>query len=458
MNSKILIIIFLCFTKIVTAQDSLRVETVVDSTFRTPQYETVFDDVFLSRQETTELFKWDPLAWLAQIDGGMGEQKIEYERKLNKAFSINSALSLSASSESSYYTTSRNILQAIGFSLSVEPRWYYQMGQKVAKKESANNLSGNYWGLKLGVEMIPQGWGKTLLSYEKLASDTFLTRLTAPNNQGTLKSYRLEANYGIQRRLFRSNYINFSFGLGIAKEDAIRIENAATSTISYRSFWRPYINNRVSFGFTFGKGSRVPKATIEKCELFQCFEEENKLLKINLLGFLKTLDKRNISGRATINYEFWILKNKNISVNSSLTINAKYLSPSNEKLSAFDKIALKDFKIAVAVEPRYYFQLKEQIARGKSAQNFSGFYWGLPLSLNYQDNNYPSYYPQYNLTGTSNNDKFTVIGGGVFGIQKKLFKNGYFDISGGGGLVSDIQFTRIGGPTFIGKFEFGFAF
>ena len=59
MNSKILIIIILCFAKIVTAQDTLRVETVVDSTFRTPQYETVFDDVFLSHQEAKWLFKAD---------------------------------------------------------------------------------------------------------------------------------------------------------------------------------------------------------------------------------------------------------------------------------------------------------------------------------------------------------------------------------------------------------------
>lgn len=457
MNAKILVISFLCFAKMLTAQDSLRIETVVDSTFKTPQYETVFDDVFLSRQETKELFKWDPLAWLTQLDGGMGEQKIEYERKLNQALSINTALSLSASSEESYYTASRNIFRSIGFSASVEPRWYYQMAQKIAEKQSANNLSGDYLGLKLGVELIPQGWSQIFLGFEKNATDTFSTQLTAKNKQKMLASYRLELNYGIQRRLFKRNYVNFSFGLGIAKEDAVRIDDATVPTLSYRSFWRPYINNRVSFGITFGKGSRTSKTSIEKCELFQCFEEGNNLLKINLLGLLKTLDKNNVSGRVAISYEFWLFPNKNISLNSALSVSAKYLSPANEQLLAFNKTSYRDFKVVSSIEPRYYFELKEQIARGNAAHNFSGFYIGLPLSLHYQKSNYPSYY-HVNTSNITRNNDLTILGGGVYGFQKKIFKNGYFDVNGGAALMSDKQLKRIDGFTFIGKMEFGLAF
>ena len=46
MKSKVLTIIFLCFTQLAFSQDPLRVETVVDSTFSPPQYFAVYDDVF----------------------------------------------------------------------------------------------------------------------------------------------------------------------------------------------------------------------------------------------------------------------------------------------------------------------------------------------------------------------------------------------------------------------------
>ena len=59
MKSKLFIITLLCFSKSLIAQDTLRVETVVDSSFKTPQYVAAYDDVFLSHQETKWLVKVD---------------------------------------------------------------------------------------------------------------------------------------------------------------------------------------------------------------------------------------------------------------------------------------------------------------------------------------------------------------------------------------------------------------
>ena len=457
MKYNLLIVILLCFSKTLIAQDALRVSTVIDSTFKTPQYEAVFDDVFLSHQETKQLFKWDPAAWFFSSDGGVNEQRFEYERKLSAAFSINTALFFHTSFASSRYAQSRNLMQSFGFSTSIEPRWYYQMAQKIATQQSANNLSGNYLGLKLGVEIIPPNWGSTLLGYENRMIDTFkfLRERIANNESHALKSYRLEASYGIQRRLFKRGYINFAFGLGIAKEEAVRIEDNANAVVSYRSFWRPYVNNRVSFGLVFGDGRRRGKTNIVSCDLFRCFEEENKLLKINLLGLLQTLDTRNISAKAGLSYEFWLLSHKNISLNSSVDLRGQYASQAREELMAIGKINYRTVKFTGGIEPRYYYKLKKSIAEGKSAHNFSGAYWGLPILYSYQSDNYPR-----NSSNQINNVDIdyiqkSLVAGISFGIQRKLFKNGYFDVSAG---IGRTFLTANNGLTFIGKFEMGFAF
>jgi hypothetical protein len=460
MKSKILTIIALCFAKILFAQDSIRVETVIDTAFKTPQYETEFEDVFLSHQEAKWLFKYDPLAWMVQNDGGVGEMRVEFERKLSQSFSLNTSWFFQLSTPASIYAQSRNIMQSYGFATNIESRWYYQMAKKIAANKSANNLSGNYWGLKLGAEIIPKGLGMVFLDYVK--KDTFFIQNTTHNDTKSLVSYRLEANYGIQRRLYKQGYINFSFGIGLAKEQSTRIESVAQSLLSYRSFWRPYFNNRVSFGWAFGGDKRKPKPNIVSCDLFRCFEEENKLLKINLLGLFKSLDPRNIAARTAISYEFWLLNDKNVSFNSTLSANGKYYSSSRTELNAWAKNAIKDIEAKLTIEPRYYNRLKRNMARGKSAHNFSGGYFGLPISYAVQSSNLPQTSDEYfnnNIRPTRNSQFMTISA--VFGIQKRIFKNGFWDFSAGPGYRKDglkPANSDNSGLNFVFRSELGFAF
>lgn len=460
MKSKILTIIVLCFAKTLFAQDSVRIETVVDTAFKTPQYIVAYDDVFLSHKETKWLLKFDPMAWLVAYDGGIGDLRMEFERKLNQSFSINTSTSFQISNPISLYPQSRNIMQSFGFSANIEGRWYYQMAKNIAKNKSANNLNGNYWALKTGVEFIPKGWGMIFLDYVK--KDTSYIQKTTKNSTKSLKSYRVEANYGIQKRLFTRGYINFSFGVGLAKEDGVRIEDASNSTISYQSFWRPYLHNRVSFGWALDGQNKKTKPNIESCDLFRCFEEEDKLLKINLLGAIQNLDLNNVLAKTAISYEFWLSSKNNISLNSTLSIKGKFYSSPRTELNAWQKNSVQLFEAKATIEPRYYNKLKKSIAQGKSAHNFSGGYWGLPISYAIGKDNNPQTNEDYQSNAIRPIIQRRAFGIHiVYGIQKKVFKNGYWNISAGPGyLATYTKSTKTDGSglDMAWRGELGFAF
>jgi hypothetical protein len=76
MKSKITLPFLLLFFNQLTAQEIITTE--VQDTFKTPQYEVVYDDVFLSKQETKSLFKVD-------LTANVG---VAFEQKLNKEISL----------------------------------------------------------------------------------------------------------------------------------------------------------------------------------------------------------------------------------------------------------------------------------------------------------------------------------------------------------------------------------
>ena len=460
MKLNVLIIICLAACQIAFGQDSLRIETVEDSTFRTPQYLRVYDDVFLTNQTTTRMFKYDPLSWLGQGREGTGEMKLEYERKLNTGFSLNSAASFNISNSEALAFYARQLWFTYSLTASIEPRWYVGMTKRIAEKQSANNLSGNYWGVQVGATVIPKGWAKVVPDFNDLNKiDTFNVSVTdiykSAKNQKPLVSYRLSVNYGVQRRLFRSGFIDFSFGVGVVKEEAARLDDVATKQVSFVSSWRPFINNRVAFGLVFGGDSKQSKTKIESCDLFRCFEEEDRLLKINLLGLLKVLDTRNISAQTSISYETWLIKEKSISLATTVKLHRKYFAATPSKLNSPNVLPSENYIVQLTVEPRYYKDLKKRIAQGKSARNFSANYWALPIAWEYRRYRNTSNKPSdaNDVFKNSNN----VIVAVAYGAQRRLFRNGYYDISFGAGLGKYSTASNIG-LTALLRAELGFAF
>jgi hypothetical protein len=88
------------------------------------------------------------------------------------------------------------------------------------------------------------------------------------------------------------------------------------------------------------------------------------------------------------------------------------------------------FAVGGSVEPRYYYNLKKRIARGKSAHNLSGNYIALNIQGNYSNYDYIGYLDTNALVvgaGTFFGSSFSIEP--RFGIQRRLFKNGFLDIS-----------------------------
>lgn len=77
-----------------------------------------------------------------------------------------------------------------------------------------------------------------------------------------------------------------------------------------------------------------------------------------------------------------------------------------------------------AIEPRWYFGMKKRMEQGKGANNFSGNYIGLELRHGRRQNAAEDNLPKTEFNAASLR----------FGLQRRVFKHGYFDISTGLGI------------------------
>jgi hypothetical protein len=446
MNAKIWIILFLCTSQTVFGQDTLQITTEIDTTFKNTKYFIAYGDADLANQVTTRMFKFDPLSWLLFGNESASQLKLEYEHKLNPSLSVNAAIGFQGAIVGSTFLT-RNMYSSFSWVASIEPRWYLGMAEKVRKKQAANNLSGNYIGVRLSTFITPSGWANTAIE-QKTLPDSLITAAT----QSRLMGYRLELNYGIQRRLFKRGYVTFSFGGGVALEEGIRVDNVVTKTLSTKTLWRPFVNNKVSFGWVFGGDSKNSKTNVTQCDLFRCFEEEGKLFKINLLGLAKILDLRNVATETTASYEFWLNKENSFSLNSSLYFRGEYLKAPPSELNSLQKAPSWLVETGARIEGRYYYNLQKRIASGKSAQNFSANYWGLPI-----DYSHSNYVTTSKFVQDPKTTETTFKIGFVYGAQRRLFKNGYLDLNLGPAYKFDLVKNQCGFSA-LGKIELGLAF
>jgi Protein of unknown function (DUF3575) len=274
--------------------------------------------------------------------------------------------------------------------ISVQPRLYF----KNDTQNAVNNLNGSYIGLNAMYALYDLGGeGKK-----------------NPN-------WGLVVNYGLQKRVFNNWYIDYQVGIGMDKFN-FNNNNPKTNDSHY------WLHNAFTLGLAFGGGK---KSTTNTCDLFNCFEEENSLWKF---------DFRNIYKRVpTLGYEINInpeyerkIGQSSFSVNTSIN------------LGYYNYNSADGYGFATALEPRYYYNLKKRIASGKSANNLSGNYISLNISAGYGN---------FSFMNTSRTFDSTVVQFSKFhgtryiieprwGIQRRLFKNGFVDLS-----ISPIHLEKI---------------
>ena len=448
MKSKLFIIILLYFSKSLIAQDTLRVETVVDSNFKTPQYVAVYDDVFLSHKETKWLLKADFIGALNEIFDNptpLRPSSIEFERKISKALSLNVGVSMPLDIIDIFDSYPHDRVTALTF--IVEPRYFFGKNNPNSIGQSANNLNGNYISLRAGITQ----------NYLKLGNDG--SKGYTPELK--MDKRQLSVNYGLQRRVFNNFYVNFKVGFGMTDIEILtaQVETPANFVPPYPISRRKTLetvygfDNQFTIGLAYGGGKKTVANNV--CDLFRCFEEEHQLVKIDVKELLGKLDNRNIVSKIILGYEKK-LNNSSFSINTEL--NGRFEQIRDKSFSTWKGIlglgrfgygytvpslpigpspigqkiinTYKYYNVSAMIEPRFYYNLKRRIAKGKSANNLSGSYLALAFVRGYAFDYIPneSLAIDNQLVGnTLSRTYFQIMP--KWGLQRRLFKNGFLDFS-----------------------------
>ena len=357
------------------------------------------DYVFMTRQEA----KWMLKANYAAMTSGRSifgdfEYNLELggEAKLSPSFSVNGLVG--------YNHKSEQIIRGFWYA-QIEPRWYYNMARRIAAGTSANNFSGNYFAVKLT--------RFTSVDYQR--SDR---TIVAPQQ-------RLMLAYGIQRRVFNHGFFDFSMNVGYQQDTDHTPVYVQDQMNRYRlSNW----NNTALGGFSarsevrlgLALGGQKSKAAASSCDIFRCFEEDKSMLKIDMTR-LFYVAPNNVNVSLSTAYERKINKSA-WSINQEVRLDYTYrFERSYIPHSAYQSEG-NTLSGRYVLEPRYYYNLRKRIMQGKSANNLSANYVALHSS-NELAHSFLNFSPE-NIRLRTN---FVTSLGVVWGMQRRLFANGFVD-------------------------------
>ena len=427
MKKLITILLFICPFVIIAQTDSVKV-SISQETGTLEKNEIIDNSQYiLKRQEPiSQLFKLQigstPTAFSR---GGTIEFNVTagYEKKIGKAFSVNALLD--------FWTVDEGRNQST-FSAIVEPRFY--LNQKVS------NLSGTYLGLKFQQNLT----GNVYESGE----------YTKSFNQ------RIGLTWGIQNRFLNSGLIDIGITAGFENNTLTQpiwektgqgyYDSKFTGNYSETKSTDWFIRSEARIGVGFTNSANKYKATT--CDVFRCFEAQKSWLKIDFTKmFYISENKKDVN--LGLDYEFKIGQSS-WSINQAVRIQYKsYMDILTTYNSSGPSISYSTigpyWSGSYSFEPRYYYNLKKRIAYGKSANNLSANYISLLNGFNFYEND-----------GDWRGSKRHT--GLVYGIQRRLVKNGFFDVNAGiakvhDGTFVDGLFPRSSGLFLLLNFKVGYA-
>lgn len=408
-----LLIIFAFSSAILFAQeDTVKVEygTEVGS-LEEQEFIDAYNDLFLLDQKERFLLKIDLLGLARQLTNNRSKLSLGLEQKIGKAASINLRAIAEGAVLSPQKLISTNYLAYLSFAFEIEPRWFIGMSRKIRTGKGADNLSGNYIGLFYRLETIPYGFIADGPDY------------TIFNNYGGLK-------FGMQRRIFNRWFFDFSVGLGLQSVESLNYDgqgNYLSSNIDID----PHLHYDLGIGLAFGGAKKGDGSS--NCTIFRCFEEEKSLWKVNLIDLVRHIGIEGVEGRANIAYE-QKLGESSFSINTEADASYEFYPGigTREFIFAEDTATVNlGYKIGtVGLETgiRYYYNQKKKIASGESGNNLSGNYYGLRTRLD----------------RSSEAVSLSIMP--TFGMQRRLFKNGYLNFEIGIGRETE-------GPNFSQLFN-----
>jgi hypothetical protein len=317
---------------------------------------------------------------------------IEY--KVSPGFSLginyNSTLNLdiNADSEQPVFDNSASML-------SLEGRWYHDMKRRIREGRSANNFGGKYISAELG-------YGSESFGSIFLAEDIFSSKF----------------RYGIQQRWMNNGFFDMSVGLGLNYQD-----------FDFTSLGMDY---RFRIGLAaFAPGKKAKSTYSNKCDVLMCFEEQHKMLKINLIDavdFSKNENSLYLKLSPNVSYEHKIGKSS-WSIEGTLGMAYSYHQQQPGIFTLTSLYSGVDWK--AQAELRWYYNLRKRILNGKSGNNLSGPF--IAFRSNYSD----LFTPSVHIKSVPNSPReIGIRGGGIssdllWGYQIRLMERGFLQFKAG---------------------------
>jgi hypothetical protein len=366
-----------------------------------------YEYVFGTKEITRQLLKMN-IASLAPTLSINGDNfltfkfNVDYERKFGKDFSVNAIVTPYFSINNS--GLSEKIYRS-GLRIGLEPRWYYNMYKKIQARKSADNLSGPYLGFFL----------------EKDKSESVNPAIKNFND------WALLFRYGLQSRFLKYGFADMSIGAGAAyrnKSIELFYDNNQTAFVRIKRDWQPLLSAQVKIGLAFGGGQNQSGG--KYCDAFKCFTEEHRLVKIDLLHLIKEFNNQLIVSKGSVGFEQRI-GNHPFSIHTELkgafTRDKSIGNVPNSSGVGQNKQQYLEW--AIGIEPRYYYNLRQRIATGKSANNLSANYITL-VSEFFSENERANFVNAISDTPVALHRegwRFTPC----WGIQRRLFDRGFID-------------------------------
>lgn len=273
----------------------------------------------------------------------------------------------------------------------------------------------------------------------------------------------LSGLYGVQTSVGKSGFFDFSFGLGYSignrpqpfydNQNILKHRDGAVSELS------GFYKLRLGFAF-FNKSQKFSSPTDALNEkkawkaMFRAHIEEKRLFKLNLVDLFKfqqysaTFGK--FASRVEIAYEQKLTPSFSLYLegvaNMGLFIaRADLNEPGNNAQTTVFTIQNE-----LALAPRWYYQLRKNIAKGLSVNNFSADYISIFGRATYRSGETRAFSP----IPPDRQDQLLI--GAVYGVQRRIFKNGFFDFQIG--LGRRMLETKTETWFMVSDLKVGFAF
>ena len=399
------IILFATFFITTVSLNPLRGQGVLDTLRYSQESGTLQKQRFIDQYDYVFMTK-EPTKWMFRVGSSqgsaMGGLMAAYERKLSPSMSFVAGA----------YFASASSLFGVDAGAFGELRYYYDMSRRIKEGKSANNFSGNYFGLTYYSTFDKNG-GRVIGNYALNA---------------------VAVRWGMQRRFFKRGLVDLGLSLSSEKPMSTLFSGESPRSYSLRT-------HRI-IGLAWGD-FKTPTNT-SKCIVFNCQENYAQLWKINWPTVELGTTRQEIS--LGVAYEHRII-NPKFSVNFGIDINANRWNLENRFVRG-DGYRQTQLWLRGVFQPRYYWN-------NKGINNLSGGYLALSLSGQYDAKTYSIGLP--NLDSYS----FRMEFGPTVGFQQKIFKRGYLDM----GLTQSHllrQFNDLSRNNqkwaLSGYFQLGFAF